>query len=162
MKKIFLVLLFAVCILLTACGNSSQPKLKNIDEVKIHYIKLSDKTVDYLKNRSEYKELYNQDKKFVVYAHCDYCPYIKRIENAVNEYSKQNKYKGHYNFYLQNTPGYMTFESSDDMNAFTAFFNACSTFCIVNTKTNELFTVSGSRVSLAQNMYYILDELRYW
>lgn len=161
MKRFLLILFCTLCILITGCGNN-HPRIKKINNLKYHYVKFSPDTVDYLKNKSEYSELYKQGKKLVVYAHCDYCPYIKRIEFAVNELSKRPEYKDYYNFYLQDAPGYKTFESNKDMKAFTIFFNRCNSFCIVNTKTNELFTITGNRTVFADNLHYILDAVMRW
>ena len=162
MKKILLAAILFICLLTVGCTKNNHPTMKKIDKVKYHYINLDEKTVDYLKNRSDYSVLFKQNKKIVIYAHCDYCPYIKRIENAVDELSKRPEYKDCYVFYLQNAPGYKTFDSTGDMKAFTKFFNKCSTFCIVNPNTNEMFTVTGDRTQFALNTHYILDRMMRW
>ena len=148
----------------TSSVESSIPEFPGLtDMVGIDYSvkSLLDSTVAYLKTKSEYKDLYT-DKKFVIYYIGADCPYAQAFISAIDPLTTDSTYTEKYNFYPQSASGMKKFASMEDAQADIDFSNTCQEFCIVNPKTNQVFSINGIGDKEAEKIPDILKQLLDW
>lgn len=174
MKKTIMSML---CLVLVAAGlygcgtqKAAQPvqqpqeekiQLTGLDGINYAIKTLPDNVVQYLKTKSEYKDLYT-DKKFVIYFVGADCPYAQAFIDAIDPVSSNSEFSSKYNFYPQEASGSKTFDNMDDANADIEFSNTCHEFCIVNPSKNEIFAIDGVGYEEAEKVGSIIEQLKDW
>ena len=137
------------------------PKLTGMEDIDYSVKTLLDGTVTYLKTKSEYKDLYT-DKKFVIYYVGADCPYAQAFINALDPLITDTTYTEKYNFYSQGASGMKKFATMEDAQADLDFSNICQEFCIVNPKTNQVFSINGIGDKEAEKIPDIIKQLLDW
>lgn len=139
-------------------------------------------TVTFLKTKSELKDLYNQNKKIVVYLTGLDCPYNQMFQNAVEEEHNKISNSNFYNFYpLKSTSvSIMKQESIDSIRqaGYTPpegvlneidgaskinFIHTCSQFCVIKPDTDLVLAFySGVGRDESPLLSSLLQQLRNW
>lgn len=175
MKKLLLPLLaISIAVLgLYGCGKKTavtnvpaaqevkEPVLTGLDGINYSFKTLQDSTVNYLKTKSEYKDLYT-DKKFAVYYVGADCPYAQAFIDTIEPLKNVPEMAEKYNFYAQEAAGMKTFASMDEANADVDFSNTCHEFCIVKPDTNQVFSIDGIGYDEASKLDKIFEQLKDW
>ena len=142
----------------------SQAAIMDIKDADCTFVTISEKTMDYLKNRSEYKKLLN--KKLVVYK--SNSGHLGGFINATEGIQHRIRYKKNFNFYRVVTPtniaSMMTkfYDSKEDAQADSDFVSKCHDFCIINPKSNQLFVLKGYDYTEETPPEMIFDKLERW
>lgn len=184
MKKItFIIIGLFLIFYLCGCGNQEiKSKLKKVDKrvynignVKYVVYELYPELVEYMKNQTELKKIYSEDKKIVSYWYGGNCPYGNAFSDAMKKYIKDEHYSNYYNFNPQ-TPVYSSPHVSWPSDApqevidremfklvlFNDFMTAKGMFSVINPAKNQVFTVDGVGYEEAAQIKNILDELLLW
>lgn len=140
---------------------SANPQLTGLDGINYSYKKLPDATVNYLKTKSDYKDLYT-DKKFAIYYVGADCPYAQAFIDNIEPLKDNSEIAEKYNFYPEEATGMKTYDSQEDAKAAIDFSNKCQEFCIVNPNTNEIFTIDGIGNKEAAKLSSIFEQLKNW
>ena len=134
-------------------------KFLSRSDFKVVY-NMSDKTADYVKNRSYLKNAFEQDKKVVDHPPITLgakCPggrsFSKAMENVLNN-RENSKY-----YHFQATPHTYRVEFGDASSS-SDFSRKCSTFCIINPETNHLVSFPGVGEQHAKALQPVLDYLK--
>lgn len=186
MKKIIITVICLIsCIHLFGCCSNSKAyktnlkrfdkKLYNVKKVDYKFYELYPEVVNLIKNESEIKNLYSENKKFVVYVVGVGCPYGKAFTDAMDKLVKEdNYYKDYYNFYRMPISYGKSFPSvpADDkeaiekvnkeMQIYRDYMEACGLFSIFNPSTNQVMSLNAVGYDTAEQMKNILDQLLYW
>lgn len=141
-----------------------QLNITGLQGLKYSIKDLPDSIIPYLKTKSDYKDYYNQNKKFVIYFTVDGCPYNKAFVNSLEPFKTNSEYSAVYNFYAQNGNRSVSFDNMEDFQADEDFHKACSSFCIVNPVKKQVFAINDGAAykDLSANMGKILDKLKNW
>lgn len=137
------------------------PKLTNVDDVNYTYKDLSDETVNYLKTKSQYKDLY-KNKKFVVYNLTPECACAQELNEKIDTLKTNSEISQNYSFYPEKSPGKPAYDSEEDQKASREFASKCQQFCIVNPNTNEVFTINDINNKDVVQLDSILEQLKNW
>lgn len=137
------------------------PSLTGLDNVNYSYKKLSNETVNYLKNQSEYRDLYT-NKKFAVYYVGDDCACAKGLIDNIEPLKNNPEISKKYNFYPQQTPTTENPDSTEITKAANDFADICQEFCIVNPNTNEVFTINNIDNEQTAQLSSIFEQLKNW
>ena len=177
MKKIFVSALTIglSAFLLCGCGSNDQKttgttvpavelktvELTGLDGINYSFTKIPDSVVTYLKDKSNYKDLYT-DKKFVIYYVGADCPYAQSFIETFEPLKANESYMDTYNFYAEEASGSKTFSNMEDAQADISFSNMCHEFCVVNPKINEIFSIDGIGDAEIAKIESIIEQLKAW
>lgn len=145
-------------------------------------VELPAETVNFLKTKSEIKDLYNQDKKIVVYLAGLDCPYGQMFQSAVEEEQNKLSNNDYYNFYPLTSTEVAIMKQEDideiknagyeppegvlneiDGNAKIDFNHTCSLFCIIKPDKNLVLSFSsGVGRDEAPLLSSWLEQLKSW
>lgn len=137
------------------------PELTNLEGVNYTYKDLSDEAVNYLKTKSQYKELY-KNKKFVVYNLTPDCACAKALMDTIDPLKANPEIAQNYNFYPEKNPGKPEYDSEEDQKASREFASKCQQFCIVNPNTNEVFTINDINNKDVAKLGSVFEQLKNW
>ncbi len=136
-------------------------KLTGLGGIKYSVKNIPENTVNYVKTKSEYKELYT-DKKFAIYYVGADCPYAQTFIDTVEPLKNSTEYSDKYNFYPQQAAGLKEFSSLEEAQADVDFSNMCNEFCIVNPAKNQIFSIDGIGSEEAAKLGSIFEQLKDW
>lgn len=155
-----------------------EKEFKNLD-INYEIYNMPPELSNYLKTKSKYKKLY-KTKKFVVYIDGTDSPYSEEFKQNIQKIIKTNK--KHYTFVSRKSKNKIITMKSSDMkifkrkgvkidkgiiseeegNAELTFLKKCSSICIINPETNQMFSIKGSRQKEAEQLDKIFDTLKKW
>lgn len=138
--------------------------LTDMDGINYKISQLTDSTLEYLKNKSEYKSLFdNSDRKIVIYYVGANCPYAQAFIDALKPIEENPQYSSEFIFQAKDiSSGLQSFETMEDAQAEVNFSNTCHEFCIINPKNNEIFAIEGTGLEEAKKLPDIIEQLRNW
>lgn len=136
------------------------PKLTGLDNIDYSIKTLPDDIVTYLKTQSDYKEHYS--KKLAIYYIGADCPYAQAFITTIEPLKNDPTYSEQFNFYPEQASGMKTYSTMEEAQTAINFSNTCQEFCIINTETNQIFTINGIGDSEAAKLPEIFEQLKDW
>lgn len=162
-RNVFIILVCCVALITGVYWHKSVEKEKLIEQGGAHAVSVQLKEVqhgvtnltssnaDYLKNSKEYGTAFKRGKTIVIYPYPgDRSPFSPMFSKAFDEIMINPKYTSSYEF--------ITFPET----ANNQFFKNCHSFCIVNSKKQELFYIVRTSNAAAQQLSLIFDGLKDW
>ena len=153
--------------------------LRNVD---YYVVNLSQATSDYLVNMPLLEDNYDNQKKYVMYPSIFNegidCPYGRAFQKALHEAKSNETNKRFFDFYIiPNLRPYASQKDLERMRSINAklpeniiteeeaeieldFYNTCSSFCVINPKTNHLISFSAVGQEEANQLQKLLDYLK--
>lgn len=163
MKKTIITLLCIMCLIICVknCTGKKEIQLTGVEGINYSFDTLPNNVVEYLKNKSNYKNLY-KDKKFIIYYVGADCPYAQLFINTIEPLKSNTDISNNYNFYAETASGFKRFESMEDANAHLKFSDKCQEFCIINPAQNKIFSINGIGYEETSKLETIIKQLKNW
>lgn len=122
-----------------------------LDKVQNGVTKLTPSNESYLKRTPPYSTAYKTGKLMVIYPYPgSTSPFAPAFASEFDSIMNTPDYKAVYEF--------NTFPET----ANNQFFKNCHSFCIVNTRTKEIFFLNRTGINAADKLRYIFDSLKDW
>ena len=139
-----------------------RPVLKGFYDINYSIKTLPTSVINYLSTSSEYKSVYNAEKKFVVYYVGSSCPYTQSFNRVVNSLKNNYVISSKYNFYPEMLNQRKYFNSTEEAQQESDFHDLCQAFCIVNPQSGEIFALEARGNKEADKLPEVFSQLKDW
>ena len=136
-------------------------RLYDVEGIDYSFKKLPQRIVEFLKTNENYKDLYD-GKKIVIYITGGDCPNRTVFEDSLESYKKHSDEEQYYHYNAKPSSGFIKVKNAKEARTIMKFDEMCNTFCIVNTKNNEIFSINGVGDNEARKISSILEQLKDW
>ena len=143
-------------------GENMHSDLIKLHNVNYSFKKIPDNVIQYLQNNSEYKELYNTNKKIVIYFTGANCPYVQGFDDKINYLQQKTKYNEKYSFVGLNASDTKYYKTKEDAKKDIELSNMCKEFCIINPNSQEIFSINGVGTNETSQLESIFYQLKDW
>ena len=158
----FLITISLMMIIAFFMGENMHSDLIKLHNVNYSFKKIPDNVIQYLQNNSEYKELYNTNKKIVIYFTGANCPYVQGFDDKINYLQQKTKYNEKYSFVGLNASDTKYYKTKEDAKKDIELSNMCKEFCIINPNSQEIFSINGVGTNETSQLESIFYQLKDW
>lgn len=140
---------------------------KHSDLIKLHNVdysfrKLPNNVIQYLQSNSEYKDLYNTNKRIVIYFTGANCPYVQGFDDKINYLQQKTEYNEKYSFIGINASETKYYKTKQDAKNDIELYKMCKEFCIINPQKQEIFSINGIGTNETSQLESVFYQLKNW